>query len=108
MSQAGFTPIQLYYSTTAGLQPSASNMIVGELALNVTDKKLYARDNSGVFLLAQAGAVSLATNLAGGTLGSVPVQVAANTTSFLSPGTAGYVLQTNGPGVAPSWNPVVG
>jgi hypothetical protein len=108
MSQAGFTPIQLYYSTTAGLQPSASNMIVGELALNVTDKKLYARDNSGVFLLAQAGAVSLATNLAGGSLGSVPVQVAANTTSFLSPGTAGYVLQTNGPGVAPSWNPVVG
>jgi hypothetical protein len=108
MSQAGFTPIQLYYSTTAGLQPSAASMIVGELALNVTDKKLYARDNSGVFLLAQAGAVSLATNLAGGTLGDIPVQAAANTTSFLSPGTAGYVLQTNGPGAAPSWNPVVG
>jgi len=108
MSQAGFTPIQLYYSTTAGLQPSASNMIVGELALNVTDKKLYARDNSGVFLLAQAGSVSLASNLAGGSTGSLPVQVAANTTSFLSPGTAGFVLQTNGPGVAPSWAPVVG
>lgn len=108
MSQAGFTPIQLYYSTTAGLQPSAASMIVGELALNVTDKKLYARDNTGVFLLAQAGAVSLATNLAGGSIGSVPVQVAANTTSFLSPGTAGYVLQTNGPGVAPTWAPVVG
>ncbi|CAB5219436.1 hypothetical protein UFOVP229_72 [uncultured Caudovirales phage] len=108
MSQAGYTPIQLYYSTTPGLQPSAANMIVGELALNVVDKKLYARDSGSVFLLAQAGAVSLATNLAGGSTGSVPVQVAANTTSFLAPSTAGYVLQTNGPGVAPSWAPVVG
>lgn len=108
MSQAGYTPIQLYYSTTPGLQPSAANMIVGELALNVVDKKLYARDSGSVFLLAQAGAVAQASNLAGGVTGAVPVQVAANTTSFLSPGTAGYVLQTNGPGVAPSWNPVVG
>lgn len=109
MSQAGYTPIQLYYSTTAAAVPVAANMVTAELALNVTDKKLYAKDGSGaVFLLAQAGAQALATNLAGGSVGSVPFQSAASTTSFLAPSTAGYVLQTNGPGLAPTWNPVVG
>lgn len=109
MSQSGFTPIQLYYSTTAAAVPSAANMVTAELALNVTDKKLYAKDGSGaVFLLAQAGPAPSATNLVGGSTGSVPYQSAANTTTFIAPGTAGYVLQTNGPGLAPTWNPVVG
>lgn len=53
MAQTGYTPIQLYYSTTASAQPSAGNLANGELAINITDKKLYAKDNTGtVFLLA--------------------------------------------------------
>jgi hypothetical protein len=108
MSQAGYTPIQLYHSTTAAATPSGSNMVVGELALNVTDKTLYAFDGTDVFLLAQAGAVNLANNLTGGAKGSIPYQNALDDTVFLAPGAAGYVLQTNGAGAAPTWNPVEG
>lgn len=108
MSQAGYTPIQLYHSTTASTTPSGANMVVGELALNVTDKALYSYDGTSVFLLAQAGAVSQAANLVGGDVGYVPYQSATDVTSFLAPDTAGYVLQTNGYGSPPSWAPVVG
>lgn len=71
MAQTGYTPIQLYYSATASAQPSAGNLANGELALNITDKKLYAKDNLGsVFLLASADGTS-------GTVQSVSV-VSAN------------------------------
>jgi hypothetical protein len=42
-------------------------------------------------------------NLAGGTAQSIVYQSAANTTAYLAAGTAGYILQTNGTGSAPSW-----
>jgi len=43
-----------------------------------------------------------ATNLAGGSNGTIPYQSAAGTTQMLAVGTAGQVLQTNGAG-APTW-----
>ena len=43
-----------------------------------------------------------ATNIAGGSNGTIPYQTAADTTAMLAVGTAGQVLQTNGAG-APSW-----
>jgi hypothetical protein len=55
MAATNFTPISLYYSTTASAVPSTGNLVNGELALNITDKKLYAKDNTGaIFLLASA------------------------------------------------------
>lgn len=48
MAQAGFTPLQLYYSTTALALPTAGNLIAGELALNTVDEKLYFKNNAGV------------------------------------------------------------
>lgn len=48
MSQAGYTPISLYYSTTVAATPSAANLANGELAINITDGKLYYKDNGGV------------------------------------------------------------
>lgn len=77
MAQTGYTPIQLYRTTTASAAPSAGNLADGELAINLTDKKLYAKDAGGnVFLLAsEAGTtgtvstVSVAT--ANGFAGSV-------------------------------------
>ena len=51
MAQAGFTPISLYYSTTAATAPTAGNLVSGELALNITDGKLYFKNNSGVVTL---------------------------------------------------------
>lgn len=49
-----------------------------------------------------SGAVGSATNLAGGSNGTIPYQSASGTTQMLAVGTAGQVLQTNGVG-APSW-----
>lgn len=44
-----------------------------------------------------------ATNIAGGGVGYLPYQSSAGTTTFLAPGTSGYILQSNGSGAAPSW-----
>jgi len=48
MAATGFTPISLYYSTTASTAPTAGNLIAGELAINTTDGKLYYKDTAGV------------------------------------------------------------
>jgi hypothetical protein len=48
MSAPGFTPISLYFSTTAAATPSAGNLANGELAVNITDGKLFYKDNGGV------------------------------------------------------------
>jgi hypothetical protein len=58
MSQAGFTPIQLYFSTTAAATPSAGNLANGELAINITDGKLFYKDNGGVVKLLASNAGS--------------------------------------------------
>ena len=49
-----------------------------------------------------SGAVGSATNIAGGSNGTVPYQSASGTTQMLAVGTPGQVLQTNGAG-APTW-----
>ena len=51
MSATNYTPIQLYYSTTASAVPLAGNLVNGELAINITDGKLYYKDNSGTVQL---------------------------------------------------------
>lgn len=47
MAATGYTPISLYYSTTASAAPAAGNLANGELAINITDGKLYYKDNGG-------------------------------------------------------------
>jgi len=47
MAATNFTPIQLYYSTTASAAPAAGNLANGELAINITDGKLFYKDNGG-------------------------------------------------------------
>lgn len=59
MSQAGFTPIQLYRTSTAAATPSAGNLADGELAINLTDEKLYFKNAGGtVKLLASTSGAS--------------------------------------------------
>ena len=53
MAQTNFTPISLYYSSTAGNAPLAANLVNGELALNIADGKLFYKNSSGV--VAQLG-----------------------------------------------------
>jgi len=48
MAATNYTPISLYYSTTASAAPTAGNLTSGELAINITDGKLFYKDNSGV------------------------------------------------------------
>ena len=56
MAATGYTPISLYYSTTAAAAPTAGNLVNGELAINITDGKLYYKDNTGtVKVIAGAG-----------------------------------------------------
>ena len=59
MSASGYTPIQIYYSTTAAAVPVNTNLLNGELAINITDGKLYYKNNSGtVTLLASSAGAS--------------------------------------------------
>lgn len=62
MAQTGFTPIQIYRSTTAAAVPLAADLAAGELAINTTDEKLYFKNAAGtVKLLASNSATSGAT-----------------------------------------------
>jgi hypothetical protein len=48
MAATNFTPISLYYSSTASAVPTAGNLVAGELALNNLDGKLFYKDSAGV------------------------------------------------------------
>ena len=84
MAQTGYTPIQLYYSSTATNTPLASNLLAGELAINTADEKLYFKNSSGtVKLLASSASAT-------GTVSSVALTVP----SFLS--VSGSPITTSG------------
>jgi hypothetical protein len=58
MAQSGFTPISIYYSSTASAVPLAANLAFGELALNILDGKLYFKNSTGVVTLLSSSAIS--------------------------------------------------
>jgi hypothetical protein len=58
MAALNFTPISLYYSTTAAAVPTAGNLVAGELALNTLDEKLYFKNSAGVVKLLASNATS--------------------------------------------------
>ena len=58
MSATGYTPIQLYYSTTASAVPVNTNLANGELAININDGKLYYKDSGGTVRLLASNATS--------------------------------------------------
>ena len=47
MAASGFTPIQLYRTTTAAAVPVNTNLADGELAINTTDEKLFFKNAAG-------------------------------------------------------------
>ena len=61
MAASGYTPISLYYSSTAAAQPIAGNLVYGELAINITDGKLYFKNNSNVVTLLASAATAAIT-----------------------------------------------
>jgi hypothetical protein len=82
MSASGYTPIQLYYSSTTTNVPSNTNLANGELAINITDGKLFYKDNTNTV---QVIAWKTTPASAGGT-------------GLTSPGSSGNVLTSNGTG----------
>ena len=74
MAQAGYTPVQLYYSTTPTSVPLAANLASGELALNIVDEKLFFKNSSGVVTLiaSTGGLLSPVLTFSGGTTGFTP------------------------------------
>jgi trimeric autotransporter adhesin len=73
MAAINFTPISLYYSSTASAVPSAGNLVNGELGLNIADMKLYAKNSSGVVtLLASSATVAPVTTISFGSTGLTP------------------------------------
>lgn len=84
MAATGYTPISLYTSTTATNVPLSANLVNGELAINITDGKLFYKDNSAVVqILSTKSATSGdfsnftgAVTLAKGTTGQQPTGVA--------------------------------
>jgi hypothetical protein len=73
MAAINFTPISLYYSTTAAAVPSAGNLVAGELALNTLDEKLYFKNSTGtVKLLASSAATAPVLSFSAGTTGFTP------------------------------------
>jgi hypothetical protein len=61
MAQAGFTPISIYYSTTASNIPTTGNLVAGELAINTADGKLYFKNSSNVVTLLASSSVAALT-----------------------------------------------
>jgi len=92
MAQAGYTPIQLYYSTTASATPSAGNLVAGELALNTLDEKLYFKNSSGTVKL--LASVASTTNVASISFGSTGLTPSTATTGAVT--VAGTLAVANG------------
>lgn len=84
MAQTGYTPIQLYRTTTSGASPTSGNLTAGELAIN------YNTADMSVWALNTGGSVIRLMNNPAGL--KYPT----------ADGTANQVMVTNGSGVL-SW-----
>lgn len=96
MAASGFTPIQLYHSTTNGATPLSGNLATGELAVNVYSGKLYYKNSNTGLVSILADASSATGNLPGGATGSIVYQSATGVTAYLPIGTSTYILTSSG------------
>ena len=109
MAQTGFTPIQLYSSSTATNVPLAANLATGELAINITDGKLFYKDNAAAVQVIGWKVVPATAGGTGQTSYAVGDLLYADTTTTLAklPDVAtGNALISGGVGVAPSWGKI--
>jgi hypothetical protein len=96
MAATGGTLLQLYYSTTNGNVPLASNLAYGELAINAYNGKLYYKNaNTNAVTILADGAISTG-NLPGGAAGSVVYQSATGVTAYLPIGASNSLLYSTG------------
>jgi hypothetical protein len=98
MAATGFTPIQLYHSTTNNAVPLAGSLAFGELAVNVFNGKLYYKNSNTGLVSILADAASATGNLPGGAAGSLVFQSAPGVTTYLPIGTSSFILTSSGTG----------
>jgi len=102
----GGTSGQLVFQSTGSTTSFAGPGTAGQILISAgTTSTGPVFTNTATFLV---GYSVNAFNLTGGSTGSVVYQSATGTTAMLAPGAAGNILQTNGPGLAPSWLSVSG
>jgi hypothetical protein len=91
MSQTGYTPIQLYRTTTAAAAPVSGNLAAGELAINIadTDMALYAKNNTGTVKRMMNNPAGLKYPTADGTSGQLMSTDGAGTITFTTPAASG-------------------
>jgi hypothetical protein len=92
MAQTNYTPIQLYYSTTAAAVPVNTNLANGELAINIQDEKLYFKNAAGTVKLLASNATSAPVlSFSAGTTGFTPSTATTGAITL-----AGTLATTNG------------
>lgn len=102
MAQSGYTPIQLYYSTTTTNTPAAGDLIDGELAINIPDGKLFYKDGGTVKVIASAAVNGTVTSVSVVSANGFAGTVATSTTTpaiTLSTSITG-ILQGNGTAIS--------
>jgi hypothetical protein len=84
MAQTGYTPIQLYRTTTAAAVPLTANLAPGELAININnaDMALFAENASGTVVRLMNNPAGLKYPTADGTNGQVVTTNGSGTLSF--------------------------
>ena len=113
MAQSGFTPILIYSSTTVSQAPAAGSLtnstLGSELAINITDGKLFYKDNANAV---QVIGWKVRPATAGGTgitsyaVGDLLYADTTTTLAKLADVATGNALISGGVGVAPSWGKI--
>jgi len=112
MSQTGYSKVQIYSSSTATNTPSASNLTNdtngSELAINITDGKLFYKDNGGTVqvIASKASNSGSFTTLSGSTSTTTPIVQSSGSLLLNTNGTTTAVTidtsQNVGVGVTPN------
>jgi hypothetical protein len=91
MAASGFTPIQLYRTTTGAAVPSAANLLPGELGFNIadTDMALYAENASGTVTRIMNNPAGLKYPTADGSANQIIKTDGAGNLSFVTPAASG-------------------
>lgn len=109
MAQSGYTPIQLYRTTTPSAAPVAGNLADGELAINTVDEKLYFKNSAGTVKLLAANVTPAAnggTGQSSYTIGDLLFASGSTALSKLADVATGNALISGGVGVAPSYGKI--
>lgn len=112
MAQTGYTPILIYSSSTAAAAPAAGSLtnstLGSELAINITDGKLFYKDNANAVQVIGWKVVPTTaggTGLTSYTAGDITYYASGTALTKLAIGPAYQALQVNAGGTAPSWQP---